>query len=347
LSLLDNTSQIVLRQRALLLDDLLLVCPPTDNLASEIKRYSHTTNIKVLSWDYDGYQLVRNQAESLFSLNLPESWQARHIVLFMPKARKVLPLMFAVLGDRLRTTQKIWLVGEKRGGVESTAKSLAKTAKTRKIDSARHCQLWDISFVKPTATDIEALWQQSVVKLPKVGDIKICCLPGVFSSGRLDSGTELLLSSLPDFNDLNNGRASRFLDFGCGYGVVGLYLRLLYPRLQVELADVSLLALESASKTGQQANIELTVLPSSGLSGVKPGLSAIVSNPPFHQGIKKDTRTTEKFLKDCSYYLNKGGSLTLVANRFLPYQNWIKRYIGQVEVLAENTQFKVYHAVNS
>jgi 16S rRNA (guanine1207-N2)-methyltransferase len=163
----------------------------------------------------------------------------------------------------------------------------------------------------------------------------------------LDPGTELLLANLPKLRRLRSEIPVRILDFGCGCGVVGFCLHLLYPEFQIEMVDISLLALESAKRSAKINSFKVKIFPSCGLTEVEKGLSAIVTNPPFHQGVKQDTRTTQQFLQNCSAFLLKGGSLILVANRFLPYADWIDRYVGKSTVLAENSKFRVYHAVKN
>ncbi len=53
---------------------------------------------------------------------------------------------------------EVFLVGEKRGGIEGAAKQLAVLGKPRKLDSARHCQLWQVTVVEaPLAKPLESL----------------------------------------------------------------------------------------------------------------------------------------------------------------------------------------------
>jgi 16S rRNA (guanine1207-N2)-methyltransferase len=71
---------------------------------------------------------------------------------------------------------------------------------------------------------------------------------GVFAQGRLDSGTAVL------FRETEPPTAGRFLDLGCGYGVIGLALALAVPGSVVRAVDVNeravLLAGENAAALG-------------------------------------------------------------------------------------------------
>ncbi|WP_020408482.1 class I SAM-dependent methyltransferase [Hahella ganghwensis] len=368
---LENTSQVLMRQSDQLQNSLLLVCPPIDRLHAELEQNGHTTTS--LCWDFQAYEAqqqslaAENRERCHFGFSSPTTSETEkliskagafdQVILFMPKSKDVIELYLVMFGEVLANAGSVWLVGEKREGVESVAKKL----KTRgmsciKLDSARHCQLWEITAADKTFKGLnngtlESLWQQYSVTLPDKEILELYNLPGVFSAGRLDDGTQLLLESLqlPEIKSLlghmRKGRGgARILDFGCGCGVVGLSLKKQWPAAQLELVDVNALALESARCSAEKMGMEVNVYASDGLSQVEPGLSAIVTNPPFHQGVKQDTRTTQQFLKDCQTKLRPGGSLILVANRFLPYADWIEDSLGSVSVLAEDSRYKVYHA---
>ncbi len=71
---------------------------------------------------------------------------------------------------------------------------------------------------------------------------------GVFAQGRLDVGTAIL------FRETEPPAARRYLDLGCGYGVIGLALAAVVPGSVVRAVDVNeravLLANENAAALG-------------------------------------------------------------------------------------------------
>ena len=71
---------------------------------------------------------------------------------------------------------------------------------------------------------------------------------GVFAQGRLDVGTSVL------FRETEPPTARRYLDLGCGYGVIGLALAAVVPGSTVRAVDVNeravLLANENAASVG-------------------------------------------------------------------------------------------------
>jgi 16S rRNA (guanine1207-N2)-methyltransferase len=102
---------------------------------------------------------------------------------------------------------------------------------------------------------------------------------GVFSPGRLDPGTRLLLEKGPA-----PPPAGDILDLGCGYGPIACVLAARAPGATVWAVDVNERALAlcaaNAAKAGL-ANVRC-VLP--GAAGVPSRLAGIWSNPPVRVG---------------------------------------------------------------
>jgi 16S rRNA (guanine1207-N2)-methyltransferase len=161
-------------------------------------------------------------------------------------------------------------------------------------------------------------------------------LPGVFSYNELDEGTALLLDNLA----VPNG--SRVLDFGCGYGIIGLVAASLGAG-QVDLVDADLLAVTSSRENIRINGIEdITAFPADGLAWAKDRTyDLLVTNPPFHNGKEVDFDITEAFIEQAPRVLNPGGKLVLVANRFLRYTLQLKSSFGNVDLLAKNNRFHV------
>lgn len=87
----------------------------------------------------------------------------------------------------------------------------------------------------------------------------------VFSSGRIDDGTRLLLDRLP-------AEAPRsFLDLGCGYGALGLPIAHRHPEARGVLVDRDLLAVAFARRNAGALGLRnVRVVPSLGFSALPP-----------------------------------------------------------------------------
>ena len=164
-------------------------------------------------------------------------------------------------------------------------------------------------------------------------------LPGVFSSGRLDEGTALLLGAI----DIPRG--AHVLDVGCGYGIIGLLAARL-GAANVDMVDSNLLAVASAAE-----NIALDgcavaqIFPRDGVpSEAYRRYDVVATNPPFHAGKATDYDITRGFIDGARRALRPGGRLYLVANRFLKYDGWLRAAFERVDCVAETRSYRVWSA---
>jgi 16S rRNA (guanine1207-N2)-methyltransferase len=160
----------------------------------------------------------------------------------------------------------------------------------------------------------------------------------VFSHGRLDRGSALLLEHL---DKLPSGHV---LDFGCGAGVLGAAVKRRYPHNNVTLLDVDAFATASSRLTLAANGLEAEVITGDGIDAAPMGLNSILSNPPFHVGVHTDYHATENLLQKAVKHLKTGGELRLVANSFLRYQPLIEEQFGHCTVKAQGQGFRIYSA---
>src|SRR6516164_1536546 len=102
---------------------------------------------------------------------------------------------------------------------------------------------------------------------------------GVFSPGRLDPGTRLLLEKAPappPEGDL--------LDLGCGYGPVACVLAKRSPAATVWAVDVNERALGLCARNAAAAGLGNVRCVTPGSPGIPPRFAGIWSNPPVRIG---------------------------------------------------------------
>lgn len=268
------------------------------------------------------------------------------VVVFLPKARAELALRLELARWLAAKDARLILVGEKKEGIAGAVKQLKTVApQAVKIDSARHCQVWQADNLEPAeAFDVRQWLEWHRVESAGIR-FEVAGLPGIFSAGELDAGTTMLLDSLAEF-PLKQGPV---LDFACGAGVIGTWLQLCQRKqgqseTPVDGVDVQSQAVICARSTYLRANVSGVITASDGLDRVDGKYAAVVSNPPFHTGIRTDTSMTEQFLKQVAAHLEPGGELRLVANSFLPYQELIRRHVGAVKAIAADKRFTVWSA---
>ncbi len=248
-------------------------------------------------------------------------------------------MRLALAQSLLDLNGQLILIGEKREGIAGAIKQLRMLAPSAmKIDSARHCQVWHAQPGRASGRFNEEDWL-SWHRIDVAGvTVDVAGLPGIFSDGRLDEGTRLMLDTL----DRSRPKAP-VLDFACGAGVIGAWL---YRRWGVDVdgLDVQAQAVVCARKAYEHVGSGGTIRASDGLVEGSQRYSTIITNPPFHTGIKTDTSMTVDFLQQVARHLTPGGELRLVANNFLPYPRLIEAHVGPCRVLSKDNRFTVYSA---
>ena len=102
---------------------------------------------------------------------------------------------------------------------------------------------------------------------------------GVFSPGRLDPGTRLLLEEAP-----RPPARGDLLDLGCGYGPVACVLAARSPGAAVWAVDVNGRALELCARNARTAGLANVRCLSPGDASLPARFAAVWSNPPVRIG---------------------------------------------------------------
>lgn len=101
---------------------------------------------------------------------------------------------------------------------------------------------------------------------------------GVFSRGRLDHGTELLLSTVPP------PTGGDLLDLGCGYGPIAITLARLAPTARVWAVDINRRALDLTARNAAAAHAPNVVVAAPEDVPDDTLFASIYSNPPVRLG---------------------------------------------------------------
>jgi 16S rRNA (guanine1207-N2)-methyltransferase len=160
--------------------------------------------------------------------------------------------------------------------------------------------------------------------------------PGCFAAGRLDEGTSLLLSALPRLQP-----GARVLDYGCGTGTIMAAVLAVQPDASVEGMDSDTVALEAARENVPAARLTLGT---SLAAAREPDYTAILSNPPLHQGIAEDRAPLDRLVADAPSRLAPGGHAQLVVQRRVALERLLGRHFVSVEVVAETSRYRVWRA---
>ncbi len=168
-------------------------------------------------------------------------------------------------------------------------------------------------------------------------DYRLAVASGVFSAGRLDPGTAVLLRK----GDLPTAMAAGvFLDLGCGYGPIAAVLASEAPKAAVWAVDVNSRARELTAENAETLGLaNLTVAAPDEVPG-DVVFDEIWSNPPTHVGKAELHTLMERWLPR----LAPDGTAWLVINRHLGGDSlhaWLVAGGWQVERIASQKGFRV------
>ncbi len=128
---------------------------------------------------------------------------------------------------------------------------------------------------------------------------------GVFSKRGLDFGTRTLLETIPI--DKIEGDV---LDFGCGYGPIGIYVAL-KTKSNVDMIDVNLRSLNLAKKNALLNKANVNIFESDIYKNITKKYNYIISNPPIRVGKK----VLYEILFGAKEHLKSNGELWIVINK--------------------------------
>jgi 16S rRNA (guanine1207-N2)-methyltransferase len=261
-------------------------------------------------------------------------------VLGLPRQKALLAMLLECAASLLTKDGSLWLAGENKAGIKSADKLLKNCfAQTRKLDNARHCTLYEATLPRQQRPFISSSFREEWPIPGLHRDIKAISYPGVFAHGRLDKGTAVLLEVLSGM-DISGD----ILDFGCGAGVIGASIAASNPNTNITFLDINALALFACNETLLANGLSGSVLASDGLAEVQGSFDLVITNPPIHAGVKTDNRLSIRLMAEIHQHIKPGGQLFMVANRHLPYENWLLQDFHNIIELFSNDHFKVISA---
>jgi 16S rRNA (guanine1207-N2)-methyltransferase len=203
----------------------------------------------------------------------------------------------------------------------------------------RRRETWRVTADHYFTAEPDAPLRRGEIEFTVAGrDYRLAVASGVFSAGRLDPGTAVLLrkAGLP-----GDGAEGTFLDLGCGYGPIACVLASEAPRATVYAVDVNARARDLAAENAGRLGLGERVLvrePDEVPEDVT--FAEIWSNPPTHIGKAGLHALLERWLPR----LAPGGTAWLVINRNLggdSLHTWLVGLGWTVERVASQKGFRV------
>ena len=128
---------------------------------------------------------------------------------------------------------------------------------------------------------------------------------GIFSKKGLDFGTRTLLENI----DIKKIKGN-VLDFGCGYGPIGIYINKI-TKANVDMIDINKKALALAKRNAKLNDVNVNVFESNIYENISEKYNFIITNPPIRVGKK----LLYEILFDAENHLKENGELWLVINK--------------------------------
>ena len=159
---------------------------------------------------------------------------------------------------------------------------------------------------------------------------------GVFSKSKIDKGS-LLLANKAIIQD-----GWKVLDFGCGYGPIGIAVAKEYPSAKVLMSDVNKRAVGLAKKNIELNNLRnASAIQSDMFENIKEKFNAILLNPPQSAG----KELCIKMIGQSKNFLFPGGLFQMVARHNIGGSQLEKHMIkvfGNVKEIAKKSGYRIY-----
>jgi 16S rRNA (guanine1207-N2)-methyltransferase len=167
---------------------------------------------------------------------------------------------------------------------------------------------------------------------------------GVFSWSEIDKGSEILLNNL----EIPSKTKKRILDFGCGYGFIGISLAKAFPIHELIMLDINELAIKLAKENCKINDVEKNtqVVKSNLYESVKnETFDIIITNPPLMAGKK----ILSAIISQSINYLTATGNIQLVVPKkkgLQSIQKMLQETFAAVNILGKKSGFWVLQGKN-
>lgn len=237
---------------------------------------------------------------------------------------------------RTKTGGLIVIAGSKEDGIQSLRKRISQLDwGGDSLPKYHGVVFW---FGRPADGDADALIAK-YAKIPARVEGRFDAAPGMFSHDRIDAGSELLASRLPD--DFKGHAA----DFGAGWGYLSVMLAEKSPGLKgIDLFEADYHSLEAA-KANVAANAPSVPTrffwQDLSTEETRDKYDLIVMNPPFHESQAAEPALGMAMIRASAKALKIGGKVMIVANRGLPYETTMAETFKEWGETCRNARFKV------
>jgi len=132
-------------------------------------------------------------------------------------------------------------------------------------------------------------------------------------------------------------------DLGAGWGYLAAAVLERDGVLSLDMVEAEILSLDCARLNVTDPRVDFHWADAM-LFQPKKTFGGIVMNPPFHTGRASEPSLGRAFIAASARMLAPNGKLWMVANRHLPYEQALRDAFRNVDEIAGDGAFKVFHA---
>jgi len=270
-------------------------------------------------------------------LNIEESKYRFDLALILPsKNKQQTHAWIAEAMLQLSEDGKLIMACANRHGGKSYEMALKRLAGNMTSGSKAKCRIFSARKTNAMGPDLARQWIDNG-KARRCESHGLISQPGLFSWDRPDSGSQLLLSHM------DKPLSGEGADLCCGYGLLSEHVLRILPQIsKLHLVEADRLALSCAEQNTVlwSEKVESHWLDAA-TEPLPSRLDWVLCNPPFHTGQSRNIELGQQIVTRACRSLKRGGTLYLVANRKLPYEQILGAELKHNQILAQTSGFKV------
>lgn len=269
-------------------------------------------------WSASGAEVVQSVPDTPFD----------SAVVFLPRARQD---ALDRIARAAAASSRVVVDGQKTDGIDSLLKEVRRRVPVENALSKAHGKLFWFDADGTDFTD----W----LATPTLIDDRWHVVPGVFSADGVDPGSALLAAALPAH------LSGRVADLGAGWGyLAATALERCADISELHLVEAQGSALDCARRNVGDPRARFHWADVTDWTGARD-LDAIIMNPPFHAGRATDPGLGRSFIAAAARLLRPGGTLWMVANRHLAYEQALRDGFDDVTEIGGDNRYKLLRAV--
>lgn len=263
------------------------------------------------------------------------------VVFYKPAQRSAKGQVFEWIDQGFQALEiggALYLAGQRNRGVRSYVKYLhAVFGNSRRAGRVGRVEIYSANKVRndPCQAPVDNRMTFELCGLPG-SPYRVETRAGVFSRDGLDNGTRLLI------NCMEVRPTDHVLDWGCGWGALGMVAARLSVKGNATLVDSNIRAVSCAEENLRRNRICNAVarVEDARVLDRREKFDLLISNPPFHDG----NAAAHPLIEGAFRALKPGGRLMLVVMRPEAYLKHIRRVFGQGEIKAKKDGYVVLEA---